>query len=154
MLWLQTHAGLSAEAVGDGLEHRSGLAGLAGNADMRAVIAAAEAGSSAARTAIDVYVHRLRQGIASMAAAIDGVDAVAFSGGVGEHAPTIRARAVDGLSHLGLAVDHEANRADGTDRDISKPGAHVRTLVVSAREDLEIAHEVRTVVGGRDVGAT
>ena len=91
ILWLQTHEGLSAELVGDRLEHQSGLVGLAGTSDMRAVLAAAEAGDDAAGRAIDVYVHRLRREIGAMAAAMDGLDALVFSGGVGERADAPRA---------------------------------------------------------------
>jgi acetate kinase len=149
ILWLQQHIGLSATAVADALEHRSGLLGLAGTADMRAVLAAAEAGEETARRALDVYVHRLRRAIGAMAAAMDGLDALVFTGGVGEHAPTVRARAVAGLSHLGLTVEADANGADGTDRDVSRPAAPARTLVVEAREDLEIAREVRAALGER-----
>lgn len=153
IVWLQQHVGMSADEVGDGLERRSGLLGLAGSADMRSVLAAAEAGEETARQALDVYVHRLRQWIGAMAAAMDGLDALVFTGGVGERAPSVRARAVAGLSHLGLGVDPAANAADGADRDISHPPARARTLVVDAREDLEIAREVRIVLGERDPDA-
>ena len=149
IVWLQAHEGLSAELVGDRLEHESGLVGLAGTSDMRTVLASAEAGDEASRRAIDVYVHRLRREIGAMAAAMDGVDALVFSGGVGEHAPILRARAVAGLSHLGLALDSSANAAGASDRDISDPAARGRVLVVEAREDLEIAREVRSVLGER-----
>lgn len=150
ILWLQTHEGLSAEVVGDLLEHQSGLVGLAGISDMRAVLGAAEAGDEAARLAIDVYVHRLRREIGAMAAAMDGLDALVFSGGVGEHAPALRARAVAGLGHLGVALDPAANAAAHTDREVSDPAARGNVLVVEAREDLEIARAVRSVLWNRD----
>jgi acetate kinase len=150
IVWLQQHVGMRAEEVGDALERRSGLLGLAGTADMRSVLAAAEAGDDTARQALDVYVHRLRQWIGAMAAAMDGLDALVFTGGVGERAPSVRARAVAGLSHLGLGVDPAANALDGEDRDVSRPTARARTLVVDAREDFEIAREVRVVLGERD----
>lgn len=152
ILWLQTHEGLSAEVVSDRLEHQSGLVGLAGTSDMRAVLAAAEAGDVAAGRAIDVYVHRLRREIGAMAAAMDGLDALVFSGGVGERAPTLRARAVAGLGHLGLAIDASANAAGNSDRDVSDAGARAHVLVVEAREDLEIAREVRSLLAGRGRG--
>ncbi len=149
ILWLQAHEGLSAELLGDRLEHESGLFGLAGTSDMRVVLDAAEAGEEASGRAIDVYVHRLRREIGAMAAVMDGLDALIFSGGVGERAPTLRARAVAGLSHLGLALDPSANAAGERDRDVSDPAAGARVLVVEAREDLEIAREVRSVLTGR-----
>jgi acetate kinase len=82
-----------------------------------------------------------------MAAALGGVDALVFTGGVGEHAPEIRARAAHGLRFLGVAVDEAANRAVRGDADVSAVGAAVRTLVVTAREDLEIARQTRAVLG-------
>ena len=85
-----------------------------------------------------------------MAAAMDGVDALVFSGGIGEHAPALRARAVEGFEYLGLAIDAALNTADGTDRDVSDSEAPARTIVVEAREDLEIARQVRAVLDDGD----
>jgi acetate kinase len=111
---------------------------------MRAVLARDDAD---ARLAVDVYVHRLRAAVAAMAAAMDGVDALVFTGGVGEHAPEIRARAAAGLGFLGVALDDDANARASEDADVGVPGAAVRTLVVTAREDLEVAREVRRLLG-------
>ena len=150
LLWLQEQAGLSAAEIGDALEHRSGLAGLAGIAggDLRAVLEAADAGDAAAVLAVEVAIHRLRAGIASMTAALGGLDVLVFTGGVGEHAAVVRARAVGGLAFLGLRIDGAANDAatDGVDREIGARGAPARILVVAAREDLQIAREVRAVL--------
>ncbi|MGZ6708108.1 MAG: acetate/propionate family kinase [Solirubrobacteraceae bacterium] len=148
VLWLLEHEGLSAAAVAHALEHESGLLGLAGTADMRAVLERAAAGDARATLARDVYVHRLRGGIAAMAAALGGLDALAFTGGVGERAPELRARAVGGLGMLGVALDPARNAAAGADADVGAPGAPVRTLVVAAREDLEIARGVCALLGG------
>jgi acetate kinase len=142
VLWLLRH-GVDADAVERGLDRDGGVKGLAGDADMRAVLARADAD---ARLAVDAYVHRLRAGVAAMAAAMDGLDTLAFTGGVGEHAPAIRARAAAGLGFLGVALDPGANARASTDADIGAPGAAVRTLVVTAREDLEIAREARTLL--------
>ena len=148
VLWLQTHAGLSAGEVMTGLDRRSGLAGLAGSADMRDVVAGVERGDAASALALDVYLHRLRAAIAAMAASLGGIDALAFTGGVGEHAPLVRWRAADGLAFLGVAVDAGANEAGGPlDREITAAGAPVRTFVLEAREDLEIARQVRSLLG-------
>jgi acetate kinase len=81
-----------------------------------------------------------------MAAAMDGLDAIVFSGGVGEHSAVVRARAADGLGFLGIRVDPVANEAVDGDADISAAGAAVRTLVVTAREDLEIARLTRATL--------
>jgi acetate kinase len=142
VLWLLRH-GVDAEAVEEGLDRGGGLRGLAGDADMRAVLARDD---DDARLAIDVYVHRLRAAIAAMAAAMDGLDALVFTGGVGEHAPAIRERAAAGLSFLGVELDANANAAASADAEIGGPCAAVRALVVTAREDLEVARQVRTAL--------
>jgi acetate kinase len=142
VLWLLRH-GLDVDAVERGLDRDGGVKGLAGDADMRAVLAR---GDGDARLAVDAYVHRLRAAIAAMAAALGGLDTLVFTGGVGEHAPPIRAAAAAGLGFLGVALDLEANARADADADIGAPGAAVRTLVVTAREDLEVAREVRALL--------
>ena len=147
VLWLQQHAGLTATEVGDALEHQSGLLALAGTADMQQALQAADAGDAAAALAIDVYLHRLRAEVAAMAAAMGGCDVLVFTGGVGEHAPTLRNRAATGLGFLGVGLDPARNAAAvGRDADISAADARVASLVLVAREDLEIAREVRAVL--------
>jgi acetate kinase len=132
----------AAELAG-ALEHGSGLAALAGLADgsgdYRDVAAAADAGEPAAKLALDIHAHRLAAGIAAMAAAMSGIDALVFTGGIGEHAPAVRARAVADVGFLGIAIDDAANAAARADADISADNAKVRTIVVTAREDLEVA---------------
>src|SRR5258708_2102544 len=86
-----------AGSPGAALEQGSGLKGLAGSPDMRGVLERAGEGDARARLALDVYQHRLRAGIAAMAAALGGLDALVFAGGVGERAPTVRGDAVRGL---------------------------------------------------------
>lgn len=146
VLWLQEHVGMPTSELASALEHRSGLLGLAGSADMRTVLAAEADGDEAAILAIGVYLHRLRAAIAAMAAALGGVDLLVFTGGVGENAPSIRERVAADLGFLGVAVDGPANADVEGDTDITTAGAPVRTLVVVAREDLEIVREVRTLI--------
>jgi acetate kinase len=146
LLWLLEQTKLSELEMAHALEHESGLLGLAGTADMRIVLEAAAAGEADARLALDVYLHRLRAGIAAMAAAMVGLDAVVWTGGVGQHSPAIRAAASDGLGFLGVRVARELNDAPGIDRNVSAPGATVQSLVITAREDLEIARQVRAVL--------
>ena len=147
VLWLEEHAGTPSAELAATLEHRSGLLALAGTADMRAVLEAADAGDPDARLAIDVYVHRLRAAVATMAAAMEGLDALVFTGGVGENASTVRELAGDGLGFLGVAVDPERNAVARGDVEIGADRARVRTFVIAAREDLQIAREVRQVLG-------
>lgn len=81
-----------------------------------------------------------------MATALGGLDCLAFTGGVGENAPTVRQHAADGLAFLGIAVDRDRNMAPVADGEIGEIGASVHTVVITAREDLEIAREVRQVL--------
>ncbi len=143
VLWLQAHAGISADEVSSALEHRSGLLGLTGTADIREIVLRAAASDPAASLGLEVYLHRLRAGIAAMSAAMEGLDALVFTGGVGENSAAVRQRTVDGLKFLGVCVDTVRNGSGTDDREIGSDGALVRTLVVASREDLEIARQVR-----------
>ena len=146
LIWLLDDGRLTRSALEEGLEHDSGLAGLAGTPDMREVLERSAAGEDAATLAFEVYLHRLRAAIASMTATLGGIDVLAFTGGVGEHAPLVRERAVAGLAFLGTEVDPGANALARGDADVSAAGASVRTVVVSAREDLEIAAQTRAAL--------
>ena len=149
LLWLQRHAGLGAEEIERVLEHESGLLGLSGvSADLRRVIELADSGDPAAGLAYDVYVHRMRAGVAAMAAAMGGVDCLVFTGGAGEASHRLRQDVCSGLGFLGIALDQARNADPGGDALITLRDAAARVLVVRAREDLEIARQVRDVIGG------
>ena len=112
------------------------------------MLAAPTRATSGPGSAFDVYVHRLRREIAAMAAALGGLDVLVFTGGVGEHLPAVRAAAADRLGFLGVAIDGDPQRrrppATATSRPTAPP---CRTVVVTAREDLEIARQVRALLG-------
>jgi acetate kinase len=146
VLWLEGHAGLKPHELAETLESHSGLTGLAGTGDMREVLDRARSGDGSARLARDVYLHRLRGSIAAMAAAMNGLDALVFTGGVGENSAEIRARAMGGLGFLGVSCDPDRNSAGSRDREIGTQAAPVRILVISAREDIQIAREVRAIL--------
>lgn len=150
VLWLQQQAKVPLEEVSDALERRGGLAGLTGTSgDMREVMAACEAGDADALLGVDVYVHRLVREIGAMVASAGGLDVLVFTGGVGEHQGSVREAVARGLTWLGVAID-AAGAASGQgsgDRDISLPGARVRTLVIEAREDLQIAAVTERLAG-------
>ena len=99
---------------------------------MRALL---ERDDDAASLAIEVYIHRLRSGIGAMAASLGGLDALVFTGGVGENSARIRDLACEGLAHLGVGA----------------PENRVRVLVVHAREDVEIARQARELIGPKSV---
>jgi acetate kinase len=142
VLWLLHHSGVAADELSDVLEHHSGLTGLAGHGgDLRDI---AGSDDQDARLAFDVYIHRLRREIAAMAAAMDGLDVLVFTGGVGEHQPAVRAAAAAGLAFLGVRVAEDANQAGHA--DVTADDATVRTLVIPAREDVEIVRQVRSIL--------
>lgn len=119
VLWLQTEGGLSATEVAEGLERRSGLAGLSGTSgDFRHL-----GHGEGAALAVAAYVHRLRREIAAMVASLGGLDVLVFTGGVGEHQPSVRAGAARGLGFLSVAVDERVNGTTVADGE-SPPVAH------------------------------
>jgi acetate kinase len=148
LLWLLEHGHVAVDDLGDALEHRSGLLGLAGTGDMSELIERLERDDEDARLAVEVYLHRLVGGVAAMAAALGGLDVLVFTGGVGENAAPVRARAAAALGFLGVAVDGVHNASASPDADVTASGATVRTLVLAAQEDLEIATEVASLLDG------
>jgi acetate kinase len=151
LLWLLQGKRVTLQELSQMLEHESGLFGLSGSADMRELTGRAREGDRLAVLALDVYVHSLCAGIAAMTASLSGIDALVFTGGVGEHSVRVRACAAHRLKFLGVAIDRGANEsAGGVELELSAAGARVRTLVLRAREDLEIARQTRqTLVGER-----
>ena len=141
VLWLVTGAGLTVNEVSHALTHASGLLGLAGTGDMRIVLERANAGDADAALAIDVYIHRLVAAISTMVAAAGGINALVFSGGVGEGAALIRQRVAAGLRFLDVTVAAQANSIARPDCEITGHGG-VRVFVLAAREELEIARAV------------
>ncbi len=148
LLWAHETLGMSAAEIADSLTNSAGLLGMTGTADMRLVVERAAGGDADAALALEVYTHRLRGSIARMTASLGGLDVLVFTGGVGENGVEVRSRAAEGLAYLGVALDEAANDAGPADRQIGAAGAAVKTLVVAAREDLEIARETRMVVRG------
>jgi acetate kinase len=144
-------AGLDAEAVTAALNGRSGLLGLSGTSnDMRTVEAAAEAGDERAQLALDVFTARLAKAVGALAVPLERLDALVFTGGIGEHSATVRRRTLARLGVLGLAEDPAANARHGQDTGgrISPAGATV-ALVVPTDEELMIAQDTAALVGAR-----
>jgi acetate kinase len=144
LLWLMREGDLSPGELEAGLEHRSGLLGLSGTGDMRVLLGRED---NRARAALGVYVHRLRSAIAEMVAAMDGIEALAFTGGVGEGAASVRSAASAGLGFVGVRLDEGVNAAAVPDVEISAPESRVRVFVIEAGEDVEIARQVHELLG-------
>lgn len=147
ILWMLQHGGIGIDEMQSALNSESGLRGLTGSADLREVLQRAAGGEEACVLARDVYLHRLVACAAQMVASLGGVDGLVFTGGVGEGSDEVRQRCCQRLVFLGATVDEKANREHvGGDTIISTPGSAVTVMVVAAREDREIAREVRALV--------
>ncbi|KGF68986.1 hypothetical protein LL06_13205 [Hoeflea sp. BAL378] len=138
VLWLLEQFGGDADKVSKLLYHQSGLAGVSGiSGDMRTLLAS---GGPDAAFAVEMYVDRLVEEIGGAMAALGGIDALVFSGGIGENAAPIRAKALERLGWLGFALDPAANAA-GAER-LTAGGSARPAFVVRADEELVIAHAV------------
>jgi acetate kinase len=133
------------------LNKHSGLAGISGlSNDMRELLAEEAKGHERAHLAIEMFCYRLRKYVAAYAGVMGGVDAVIFTGGIGENAPPIRERSLAGLEFMGLALDPERNRvAVGREAEISAAGSAVKALVIPTNEELLIARDTLRLVEGK-----
>ncbi|MCW5980981.1 MAG: acetate kinase [Bryobacteraceae bacterium] len=143
VLHLMSDLKMTVEEVTELLNKRSGLLGLSGETnDMRSLMQASEAGDERARLAIEIFCYRIKKYIGAYLAALNGADAILFTGGIGENAPAIRARACEALDALGVALDPGRNeRARGAEAEISADGAKVKAWVIPTNEELLIARE-------------
>ena len=147
LLYLERQHGQDAAGLEEALNQRSGLLGVSGvSGDLRKVLVAADAGNDRAKLAYGIFVHTLRRAVGAMAGVLGGVDALVFTGGIGEHSARVRQDVAAALAFAGLALDEAKNGAAGVaDADISAPGSAVRVLVITAREDLSVLAEVRRI---------
>ncbi|MFI6922766.1 acetate/propionate family kinase [Nonomuraea spiralis] len=136
--------GLGAEEVEHALSHQGGLRALAGTLDMREV---RRRDDEEARLALDVYTRRVRKYVGAYYALLGRVDAIVFTGGVGEHDAATRAESLAGLGRLGVTVDPELNAAaSAAERAVSPPGAEVAVLVIPTDEEWEIARQALELI--------
>lgn len=142
--------GYDKERLNDILNRESGLKGISGiSGDLRQIKKSMEEGNTRAQLAFDVYVHRLRSHIGSMLASLGGLEAIVFTGGVGENSAEVRAAACEALSFLGLTLDKNKNYASGVDEEITTEYSAVRVLVVHTEEDWAIAQECWQIATSR-----
>jgi len=140
-------AGLDAAAYDQALNHASGLKGLAGVTDLREILARRAAGDSDAALAFDVMTYRLRKYVGAYAAALERVDAIVFTGGIGENSPEARAEVLGHLAFLGVELDAQANAEGQPERVVTTASSRVVGLVVPTNEELEIARACLAVLG-------
>lgn len=150
LLYLQRTQHMTPEELERVLNHESGLRGISGlSGDMRTILQEAARGHARAQMALELYIYRLRSCLGSMVAALEGLDVLTFSGGVGEHATEIRARLCAHLGYLGLALDAEKNAAVSGDQEIGAAHSRVRVLVVHTEEDWEIARACQEIASSK-----
>jgi acetate kinase len=143
-----TALGMDASALETLLYRQSGLLGMSDvSSDMRTLLASDEA---AAREAIDLFVYRIVREMGSLAAALGGVDAIVFTGGIGENAAPIRARVLDGARWLGAVVDEAANARHGP--RITAADAKVSAWVIPTDENLMVARHARRLLATPSAG--
>jgi len=148
LLYVQRAHALSVDDVDRALNSESGLEGLSPGRDLRQLEAAAS-GDEAAQRALDVYTYRIASAVASMSAALGGLDTVVFTAGVGEHSPAVRAAVCERLEFLGVRLDAHLNIGSTPDADIAAAASDVRVLVIAAHEELVAARAVRTLLAAR-----
>jgi acetate kinase len=153
LIHLMRRRQLDSQQIDRILNHESGLLGISGiSSDMREMLKAVKQGNQRAKLAFDIYVHRLRAAIGSMAAAMGGMDALIFTAGIGENSPQVRAATCERLEFLGIELDQHANANPQLDADISTQQSRVRVWVIRAEEDWTIATECWKMVRAGLVG--
>jgi acetate kinase len=147
ILYLLRSGAASVDEIDEALERESGLLGLSGLSGSVEELERSQAPE--AERALAVYCHRIACAIGSMAVALGGLDAIAFTGGVGEGSAAVRGRVCERLGLLGVVLDGELNASATPDAEIAEAGSRVRVVVVRAREDVVAARAVRRVVASR-----
>ncbi|MEW5754807.1 MAG: acetate kinase [Pseudomonadota bacterium] len=147
--YLARSMNLTSDQIDDLLNHHSGLLGLCGSRDMRAILAREAQGDARAHLAVTLFCYRVRKYIGAYLAVLGPLDAVVFSGGIGEHAFEIRRRCCAGLEHLGIEIDDEKNlqRAQPP-AAIHASDSRIQILVLPADEEREIARQTVDCLGG------
>lgn len=140
--------GKSAKEVEDILNNESGLLGVSGvSSDFRDLTQAMDEGNERAKLAFDIFAYRVRSYIGSYIAAMNGIDAIAFTGGIGENAAAARAAVLTNLEVFGIEFDAEANKMRGEDHFITTPESRTKAMVISTNEELMIARETQAMLG-------
>ena len=148
VLYMMKKLGLDPDQMAGLLGSRSGLAGISGTSgDLRDLTEAAAAGSKQSQLALDVFVRAIRHYLGGFMVALGGVDAITFSGGIGENSAEIRSAVLKDLSAFGVEIDAEKNRTIKGEGDLSTSGSRVKVLVVPANEEMIVAREAVAVVG-------
>ena len=147
ILYIMGKEGLSLGEANTLLNKHSGLQGISGvSNDMREIISEMKNGDKKATYAFDVFCYRVKKYIGAYAAAMGGVDALVFTGGIGENSPDVRRASCENLEFLGIAVDEARNTSREKEKDVSTDGAKTRVLVIPTNEELVIAMDTMEIV--------
>jgi acetate kinase len=147
ILFIMGKEGLSLGEANTLLNKHSGLQGISGiSSDMREIITEMKNGDKKATYAFEVFTYRVRKYIGAYAAAMGGLDAVVFTGGIGENSPDVRRASCENLEFLGIRIDETKNDSSDKEKDISRDDARTRVLVVPTNEELVIAMDTRKIV--------
>jgi len=148
LVYLLRHQSYTPDQLDRVLNRESGLLGVSGRSgDLREVLSAADGGDSRAQLAFVVYLHRLVREAGSMLAVLGGLDALVFTGGIGENSPQVREGLCRQLAFAGVQLDTIRNGQNPRDADIAMAGSPARVLVIHAEEEWEIARECHRVLG-------
>ncbi len=147
LLYVLREKGLSVAQLDEILHHKSGLLGISGvSSDFRQVEAAARQGHARAQLALEMYAYRVRAMVGALAVTLGGLDALVFTGGIGENSAWLRKEVCHGLECLGVRLDQERNPSAVPDADVAEADSPARVLVIHTREDYLIAREARRLV--------
>ncbi len=146
IFYIMRKEGLSLHEIDSMLNKHSGLYGIAGVSDMRDIEKGIEEGDKLCKVAFDVYEYRIRKYIGSYVAAMNGVDAIVFTAGIGENTPAMRSKLIANLPYLGITIDEANNKKRGEDIEISTPESSVRVFVIPTDEELVIARDTSDIV--------
>jgi acetate kinase len=148
MEFISKKEGLDIDGMMTVLNKKSGLLGLSGgvSSDMRDLEAAAESGNKNAENAVDVLCYSITKFVGGYVAAMNGVDAIVFTAGIGENDGKVRKAVVDNLGYLGITLDEEANKKRGEDIVISTADSKVKVAVIPTNEELMICRETVSLV--------
>ena len=143
--YMRVKVGLKPEGVVDYLNKRCGMLGISGlSSDCRDLTEAAEKGNERAKLALEMVAYRVKKYVGSYAAVLGGVDAIVFTGGIGEHSELIRELVMTDMEYLGVEFDNYANWKNA--EVLSKPSSKVKVLIVPTNEELSIARETKSLV--------
>lgn len=147
VVYMQESLNMSLKEVYNVLNKESGVLGISQlSSDMRDIEEAAESGNKAAKMALEIYIYRIAKYIGAYTAAMNGVDAIVFTAGVGENSPIVRKRVCDYLGYLSVKIDKEKNNSKSKEAIVSTPDSKVAVLVVPTNEELVIARDTKEII--------